>query len=101
MTKSLYEEVVKKLYERSFTVVATVCDLGATNRTFLRDMGVYGTDNCSVTHPSDSSLKIFFLADCPHMLKLFRNHIVEQGFRLDGKSVSPEILRQVIRLIKR
>jgi hypothetical protein len=103
MTKTLFEDVVKQLYDRNFVVVASVCDLGLSNQKFLREMGVYENDDdlCFVTHPSNDALKIFFLADCPHMLKLFRNHMIDQGITLNGYRVLPEIWTTVINLIKR
>jgi len=101
MTKNIFESVAKKLYEIGFTVVASVCDLGSTNQTFLTQMGVYGTGICSSPHPSNSDLQIFFFADCPHLLKLFRNHFIGAGFRLNGARFGPEILTTTINIIKR
>jgi hypothetical protein len=105
MTRDIFEKICKRLYEIGFIVVGAVCDLGLTNQEFLKEMDVFDSDKedpkCSIPHPSDNNLKIFFFADAPHMLKLFRNHLIDTGFTLHGIRVLPSILATTIDLIKR
>lgn len=40
--------------------------------------------------------KIFVLADVPHMIKLLRNHFIDQGFYIDGKRVDKSIILELL-----
>jgi hypothetical protein len=47
-------------------------------------------------HPEDDASKIFVFADAPHLLKLFRNHLLDQGFSIDGAVVDKSCFEQLI-----
>lgn len=101
MTKDLFMNITKKLYEIGFIVVSSVSDLGPSNQSFLRELGVYDTEQCSVPHPSNEELQIHFFADVPHMLKLLRNHLLDQGLRYNGASFGYDLLKTTIDYIRR
>lgn len=101
MTPDLFEKIVERLYQVGFIVVASVCDLGPSNQGFLSEMGVYKSQESSVAHPCDPELKIHFFADVPHLLKLFRNHIIDQGIFYGGDFFGADLLRTTINLVNR
>lgn len=47
-------------------------------------------------HPACDSLKVFVFADAPHLLKLLRNHLLDQGFIWNGKTIVKEILLKLL-----
>jgi len=101
MHKERFVEIVRQLYDVGFTVVASVCDLSFSNQTFLKSMGVFNTNASSCPHPSDNTKKNFFFADAPHMLKLFRNHLIDgSGYLINGRRVGIDIMKTTIKLIK-
>jgi len=51
-----------------------------------------------ITHPSNSSLKIFFYADAPHLIKLARNNFLDSGFKTNGIDVDKTCLEEILRL---
>jgi hypothetical protein len=99
MTKGIYMDIVSKLYESGYTVIATTCDMGATNRAFWKSLGV-SSDNVSIPHPNDPKANIYFFADTPHVLKLLRNHFHDSGFNLDGHHLSKEILVKTLEILR-
>lgn len=84
MNRETYFEIVRRLYGAKFTVVATVADLGPSNRGLLTVLGIT-THKMFVEHPCNPSLRIYFFADVPHLLKLIRNHYLDDGFLLPGE----------------
>lgn len=101
MTKEIFMNVTKKLYDIGFIVVSSVSDLGPSNQSFLGELGVYDTEQCSVPHPSNEELQIHFFADVPHMLKLFRNHLIDQGIRYSEASFGYDLLKTTIDYVRR
>ena len=69
-------EVIEKLYNVGYTVIAVTTDLASSNSKTQKELnvGIDEKQECYFTHPSDSSLKVFVFADSPHLLKLLRNH---------------------------
>jgi hypothetical protein len=101
MDKELFLTLVEELYKVGFIVCASVCDLGFTNQAFLSEMGVLDSEETFCLHPSDETIKIFFFADPPHMLKLFRNHLIDAGYLYKGQRITPEMIRTVIQMVHR
>lgn len=87
MSREILFTVLQHLYRAGYIVVAIVCDMSPTNMKLWRDLNIgidtnnyCNSDNmttekqCFITHPVDNSLKIYFYADVPHLLKLARNN---------------------------
>jgi hypothetical protein len=53
---------------------------------------------CFIQHPVDDSLKIFFYADVPHLLKLVRNNLFDYGFWWKDILVDSRCLEELIKL---
>lgn len=49
-------------------------------------------------HPANSSLKIFFFADIPHLLKLARNNLLDSGFTIHGNNINKTCLEELLTL---
>lgn len=47
-------------------------------------------------HPACDSLKVFVFTDASHLLKLLRNHLLDQGFIWNGKTIVKEILLKLL-----
>lgn len=40
--------------------------------------------------------KIFSFADVPHLIKLLRNHFIDEGFTINGKNVQKDIILKLL-----
>ncbi|CAI6376209.1 unnamed protein product [Macrosiphum euphorbiae] len=76
MTKELLNNIIQALHENGFNVIAIVSDMGSSNVGLWRDMGISIT-NTSFKHPM-TNRNVHVFADVPHMLKLARNHFLDQ-----------------------
>jgi hypothetical protein len=81
MTVKLIEDLLTRLHEAGFDVVAMVSDLGPDNRTLINSLGA-DEDTPWMLHPCTSE-KVYILSDIPHLIKLARNHLFDQGFLLN------------------
>lgn len=100
MSKETYLTLVKKLYSAGFIVIATTSDLGSTNQGLLTKMGI-NVFKTFISHPSDGNLVIFFFPDVPHLIKLIRNHLLDQGFLLaNEKFISKTGLEELLQIQK-
>lgn len=82
MTRDVLMGVINLLEENGLTVVATVSDLGPTNRALFNELNVNYTNPCFKT---DSGKDVFVFFDALHLLKCARKHFVDKGFLYDGK----------------
>lgn len=76
MTKELLYNIIEEIHNNGFNVVGIVCDMGATNMGLWRDLGISIT-NTSFKNPITKS-NVYMFADVPHLLKLARNHFLDQ-----------------------
>ncbi|CAL1681193.1 unnamed protein product [Lasius platythorax] len=112
MSREILFAVLQHLYRAGYIVVAITCDMSPTNMKLWRDLNI-GIDTnshrsnnnimttekqCFITHPLDKSLKIYFYADIPHLLKLARNNLFDSGFYLKGNIVDKRCLEELIKL---
>lgn len=84
MTPEILLDIILKVEEAGIQIVAITCDGGATNQGLLKSLGV-STDRTHFLNPFDSSRKVYAFYDVPHLLKLIRNHIIDEGIFIDGK----------------
>lgn len=97
MTKEILTDIICQLEGSGFQVVATVSDLGGSNRKLWRDLKISTKLNCSFPNPNDSTREIFVFSDAPHLLKLHRNHFLDHGFNLNGLNISSEPIHELLR----
>jgi Transposase protein len=88
VTEELLDSVITALHEAGFVVATIVSDMGTENQKLYTDMGV-SEEHPYFLHPVTGE-HICCFHDAPHLLKLARNHLVDQGFILNPSSPKPE-----------
>lgn len=76
MKQELLLKIIQELYDVGYNVIAIVNDMGATNMGLWRDLHI-SIDNVSFPHPATTN-NVYVFADVPHLLKLARNHFIDQ-----------------------
>jgi len=76
MKPELLFKIIHQLYDVGYNVISIVNDMGATNMGLWRDLNI-SISNVSFLHPVTSK-NIYVFADVPHLLKLARNHFIDQ-----------------------
>lgn len=99
MTVEILMNIIKRLEEINFTVVAIISDLGPTNTAVRRDLNI-SEEKPYFIHPSDKLKKIFVFADVPHLIKLLRNHFVDSGFIYKDKVITTRPIAEIIQVEK-
>ena len=84
MDKELLDECITKMEEKGFKIHGIICDLG--NQRLLKELHFYDQDHFCFDNPADASRKVHIFPDAPHMLKLARNHLFDQGFLIPMKN---------------
>lgn len=75
-------------------MVSIVSDLGGGNRGLHKELEVTHLKPYFI-NPCNNE-KIFVLADVPHLLKLIRNHFVDEGFIINGKEINKCLVEAVL-----
>lgn len=81
--KQLLVALILKLFNININVLSTVCDMGSTNRTALKLLGV------TIERPyfELNGKRIYCLNDASHLLKNTRTGIKKNGLQIQGKYV--------------
>lgn len=82
MTKSLLFDIILAVENSGFSVWAVTSDMGAENRALWKELSIQ-IENSKFRIPSIHR-DIHVFADIPHMLKLIRNHVLDDGVQLDS-----------------
>jgi len=94
MKKDLLFSIIRKIEEVGVVVCGISFDLG--NLGLLNSLGV-SPEQPFFHHPEELSRKIFTFPDAPHMLKLCRNHLIDDGYQLDENCfVTREDFEQIL-----
>ena len=98
MTKEILETAIKALSEVGFHVIAIVCDMGTKNDKVKKELDVTiekpWFQNPCADRPNS---KVYWYHCMPHLIKLMRNHFVDQGFVLGtGTRIGKEHMEQVL-----
>ncbi len=83
MTKEILGDIMDKLDRIGFRTEVIVSDMGSKNLGLWKDLGIQ-PGNVSFSH---GDRKVQAVADVPHLLKLLRNHLLDQGFILNDESL--------------
>ena len=81
--KKEYLDIVEKLESLGFHVVSTSCDMARSNQKLAKSLGVT-EETPYFPNPSRPASNIFWFYDICHLMKLVRNHLIDQGFILRG-----------------
>lgn len=87
MTVEIINQIISKLYDVGFIVTAIVCNMGPGNRKLISLYNI-SDKNCHFSHPANSTLKVYVFADAPHLIKLVRNHILDNGLNIEGHCIN-------------
>lgn len=82
ITPAILHELIVKLHNIHFTVVALVSDCGPTNTALWTHYDIT-PEKTWFDHPFQNS-KIYFFADAPHIIKLVRNWLLDTGFQFEN-----------------
>lgn len=111
MSSDILLTVINNLYQSNYIVVAVTCDMGPTNMKLWNklNIGIHATIDTEqnnmkkdvkkqnfITHPADNSLKNFFYADVPHLLKLARNNLFDSGFAIEKDYINKNCLEELL-----
>lgn len=96
MTKELLFELITHVEAAGFPVVAMVSDMSSTNLALWKSLNV-DTTTTHFTNPTDPNREVHVFADVPHLIKLVRNHFLDNGFvTTDGKVIDSTCVRELI-----
>jgi len=90
MKKEVLLSTLAELKKANFDVVAVTSDLGPTNQGFWNDEMHVSHEKPWFVNPATGE-KVFFFADAPHLIKLVRNHLIDQGFKLNKLEPRDEV----------
>jgi len=85
-------------------ILGIVCDNAPDNRNLWKTLGISFEDTeniiSSFPHPITNQ-NVWIFADFPHLIKLLRNNLIDNGFTLqNGEKLNSSHLRQLIQLDK-
>ncbi len=83
MTKMLLFQIMEELDKSGVTVTAIVFDMA--NTALISQLHL-SPETYSFKHPTDPSQQVFCFPDVPHLLKLFRNHLLDDGYDFLGRN---------------
>lgn len=95
MTEEILKDIIVRVEESGFKVVAIVSDMGGGNRAVWKRLGIT-PEKTAFVNPYDNSRNIFVFADVPHLIKLARNHFLDKGFTVEGNDIDKEYVQQLI-----
>ncbi|XP_039300398.1 uncharacterized protein LOC120355776 [Nilaparvata lugens] len=97
ITVDIFFQAIRLVEESGFRCRGFVSDMGGSNRKLVSDLGISQTKP-SVDNPCCDDRAIWAFSDVPHVLKLIRNHLLDQGFELPGGiMVTKDILFDLIK----
>lgn len=98
MSAAVMKEIIMCLENIDFHVVATVSDMGGKNASVWNELGVTHTNTC-FSNPKYPDRRVWVFADVPHLLKLFRNHFLDDGITLENKCrVTKDVIEKLLSL---
>lgn len=97
MSYQIISEIIIKLDNIGYSVVALVSDMGSTNQGLWKELEVTITKTW-FQNPADVNKKVFVFADVPHLIKLIRNHFLDTGFILKNQVLNSEPIKHLIKI---
>ncbi|KAJ4425971.1 hypothetical protein ANN_27597 [Periplaneta americana] len=96
MTGSLLKQIILEVQKVGFVIVGVLSDMGGKNKRVWRDLEVDYKKSC-FDNPSDAINRIWAFQDVPHMIKLFRNHFIDDAFTLPSeKIINKTIIKNIL-----
>lgn len=102
LTEQILFDIIRKLHDIGYTVIAMTSDLGPSNKGLLGKLGIYpfkkDSSRTSFQHPCDATMFIHVFLDIPHLIKLLRNHFLDSGIYVNGKLINAAALQRLLEL---
>jgi len=96
MTKDTIFNIIACLYDVDYTVAIT-SDMGPGNMALWAELEIgIAPKNSFFQHPCNVDLKVYVFADAPHLLKLLRNHFLDEGFNIDDRLIDKKCIQKVL-----
>ncbi len=96
ITKKILHQIIFELRAVGFRVCAVVSDFGGTNRELWKELNV-SSAKTFFPNPFEQGMNIWMFADAPHMLKLLRNHLLDDGWVLpDSTLVDRKMMEELL-----
>lgn len=110
MTADKVQEIAKTLHSVGLLPCATVADFGPSNQKVWTDLNITEEkpffDYSIVVKEAEGreqevteKFRVFVFADPPHMMKLARNHLIDQGYKL-SEGLGTATIEPVLKLIE-
>lgn len=96
MTSELLNKIIYDLETCGIHIVAVACDMGGKNAKVWKELCVT-KDKTFFYNPLNSTRKVWVFCDVPHLLKLLRNHFLDEGLILsDGAAFQKNIIEDLL-----
>lgn len=96
MTSELLQNIISQLESCGIRIVAVTCDMGGKNSKVWKELHV-NTNKSFFSNPVDSNRNVWVFCDVPHLLKLLRNHFLDEGFVLgDGSKFQKKTIEDLL-----
>ena len=95
ITKELLQQVICAVESIGAEVIACVSDMGAANMKLWRELSITEAQPW-IQHFTRVDSRIFFFADVPHLLKLIRNHVLDEGVTSGGVKLDLNLFRDLL-----
>ena len=81
-----FRNIIRRIQNSGYHVISVSTDMHPGNQGLARKLGVT-IENPRFPNPSESRKGefIYWIYDAPHLLKLLRNWLLDDGFRLEGE----------------
>lgn len=76
MNRDILNSIIEELHKIGFNVLSIVNDMGSANMGLWKSLNISIT-NTSFPHPITNK-NIYVFADVPNLIKLARNHLLDQ-----------------------
>jgi len=97
MTKDTIFNIIACLYDVDYTVVAVTSDMVPGNMALWAELEIgIAPKNSFFQHPCNADLRVYVFADAPHLLKLLRNHFLDEGFNIDDRLIDKKCIQKVL-----
>ena len=87
LEKDEFLSIIEKIESQGFHVVAATCDMAKSNQKLSKELGVT-IESPRFENPSRPGKWIYWFYDPVHLIKLVRNHLIDQGFYLEGHVIN-------------
>lgn len=98
MTKEILEQILFKLYQAGFIVVAIASGMGTGNVVLWSKLKVGYDKSCFFKYPCDELLKVFVIPVVPHLIKLIRNHLIDHSFIIENNIINSDYFEALLNI---